>query len=97
MVHPPAFPPEQHVDAPVTVADPRDCDVKDTGNERIIVARARRVIESGSGQDNDAACVPTGDAVRVDEIRRKDAPLSRPHSFVDHLTQRNFCETAYAC
>jgi len=66
---------------PVAVADPRERDLPDTSDQRIVIARTRRIVEGGSGQHNDAACATGRDTVRVDEILCKHAPLRWPHSF----------------
>jgi len=81
VVDSPAFPPEQRVDAPVAVADPRERDLPDTSDQRVVIARTRRVVEGRSGQHNHAARTASGDTVRVDEIPCKHAPLRWPHSF----------------
>ena len=77
----PAFPPEQRVDAPVAIADPREGNLADASQERLVAAWSGLVVERGSGQHHDAACPPSGDAIGVDEILRKRAPLGWPHSF----------------
>jgi len=81
VVYPPAFPPEQRVDAPVTVSDPGEGDLPDAGDKRVVITGARRVIEGRPGQHDHPARASGGDTVGVDEILRDHAPLSRSYSF----------------